>query len=177
MSLPHVLLGLLGEPATGYDLRRQFETGASHYWSAELSQIYPALKRLETSGLVESTEAPPDRGPRRRLYARTAAGRSELVDWIKNGPVVGTQRLAYVAQIEFAHEVGDLTVTAQLVDDLRSSFQPLHSLLTSLEPELRQEKDDRSFHEVLAIRLGIRTLEARLAWCDEADRLISERAT
>ncbi len=175
VSLPHVLLGLLRSPATGYDLRRTFETGAAHYWAAELSQIYPALKKLEADGLVRSEDAPSTRGPRRRLYHRTPAGREALIAWVSSGPVVGTQRLAYVAQIEFAHEVGDLRVTADLVADLRAEFQPLHDLLESAAQELSDDVDDADFHSLLAIRLGVRTLAARLAWCDEAEALLDSR--
>ena len=50
MSLDHILLGLLREPATGYDLGNAFSENVRHFWSAELSQIYPALKRLEQRG-------------------------------------------------------------------------------------------------------------------------------
>ncbi|MYK68861.1 MAG: PadR family transcriptional regulator, partial [Gammaproteobacteria bacterium] len=44
MSLDHILLGLLRDPATGYDLKSAFSERIRHFWSAELSQIYPALK-------------------------------------------------------------------------------------------------------------------------------------
>lgn len=175
MSLPHVLLGILRTPATGYDIRRQFESGDAYFWAAELSQIYPALKKLEDKGLVRSEDAPSDQGPRRRLYHRTEAGRKELVDWVSSGPVVGTQRLAYVGQILYAFEADDLQVVADLVADLRNEFQPIYDLLASVAEEVANPTTDQEFHDLLGVRLGVLTNAARLAWCDEAEQLIKER--
>ena len=69
LSLPHILLGLLREPASGYDLKAEFEKMIRHYWSAELSQIYPTLKRMEGQGWLASATEPSDRGPDRRGVA------------------------------------------------------------------------------------------------------------
>ena len=37
MSLEHILLGLLREPASGYDLKAIFDERIQHFWAAELS--------------------------------------------------------------------------------------------------------------------------------------------
>ena len=74
MSLEHILLGMLRSSRSGYDLRHEFEYGAKHFWSAELSQIYPTLKRMESRGWLESRLEPSPKGPDRRVYERTKAG-------------------------------------------------------------------------------------------------------
>ena len=50
MSLEHILLGMQREPSTGYELGKKFSEGARHFWFAELSQIYPTLKRMRDRG-------------------------------------------------------------------------------------------------------------------------------
>src|SRR3989442_212646 len=56
MSLKHALLGFINYgPMTGYELKKFFNTSVAHFWNAELSQIYPALKAMESDGLVEIT--------------------------------------------------------------------------------------------------------------------------
>ena len=50
MSLEHILLGALREPATGYELGKELAESAGHYWPAERSQIYPTLRRLQQRG-------------------------------------------------------------------------------------------------------------------------------
>jgi PadR family transcriptional regulator AphA len=85
MSLRHALLGLLhAEPASGYDLTRQFETTLERIaWHARHSQIYPELNKMLAEGLVEVIEE----GPRgRRTYAITDAGRADLRKWMMNPP-------------------------------------------------------------------------------------------
>jgi DNA-binding PadR family transcriptional regulator len=87
MSLPHILLGLLGEePRTGYDLARAIREDLDAIWRAEFSQIYPALARLRRAGFVHLKVLGPRRGPRRNLYRVTAAGRRELKRWLALPP-------------------------------------------------------------------------------------------
>ena len=98
MSLDHILLGMLETPAAGYDLGREFEASARLFWAAELSQIYPTLKRLESRGLLSSERVPSDRGPDRKVYSRTEAGTAELERWLREEPELGHARLSPVAQ-------------------------------------------------------------------------------
>jgi len=83
MSLKHALLGFINYgPMTGYELKKFFDTSVAHFWNAELSQIYPALKQLEGEGLVEmKVEVQEDR-PNRKVYSITDTGRRELLDWL-----------------------------------------------------------------------------------------------
>lgn len=46
MNLPHILLGMLPEPRSGYDLKQEFSHSLQHFWHARRSQIYPTPKRL-----------------------------------------------------------------------------------------------------------------------------------
>ena len=82
MSLENILLGCLTAPASGYDLKAYFDTRIRPFWSAELSQIYPALKRLESRGLLTSRTEPSKKGPARKVYTRTAKGREALIRWL-----------------------------------------------------------------------------------------------
>ena len=75
MTLDHILLGLLREPQSGYELKAAFDLSLNYFWPAELSQIYRNLKRLEADGAVTSRSAPSEKGPERRVYSLTPAGR------------------------------------------------------------------------------------------------------
>ena len=76
MSLPHVLLGLLARgPASGWDLRQRLARDGAVGWDAELPQIYPAMKRLLRGGFVAMKRRRSTKGPARREYRLTAAGR------------------------------------------------------------------------------------------------------
>ncbi len=81
MSLSYALLGLLAvEPASGYELTKEFEGGLGRYaWQASHTSIYPELNRLAEGGLIEVTHE----GVRgSRTYAVTPAGREALREWL-----------------------------------------------------------------------------------------------
>ena len=182
MSLEHILLGMLAQPATGYDIKRDFSEGARHFWSAELSQIYRALKKLEERRLLRSWLEPPARGPTRRVYQRTADGREELMRWLTAGPQMGTERFAYIAQLCFMHEVDDLETTVDFILELRSRLTTFLALLQQAESDTAgadgarlETLDAEDFHVYLAVRMGVRSLQAKVDWCDEALERIERR--
>lgn len=178
MSLDHILLGMLRSPASGYDLKAAFSEGARHYWSAELSQIYPALKRLEKAGLLSSETEPSPKGPDRKVYRRTRKGRQELLKWLKSGPVMGTQRFAYLAQLDHLDELNDLDATIDFLLQLRAQLVQFRSLLEATEGELLLAGDDltdEQFHDYLCLRMGVTAMQSRVAWCDESVELTRRR--
>lgn len=183
MSLDHILLGSLREPATGYDLGREFHQGARHFWFAELSQIYPTLKRLEAKGWLKSREAPSERGPARRVYQTTARGRAALRRWLSAEPRIGHERLAYVAQAYFLDALDDADEADRVIRDMRSVWRQKLEHLEAGERRLVAEHGDwrhypaELFHPYSALRLGIGQYRAKLAWCDETlERLATRTA-
>src|SRR5262245_58068899 len=64
-------------------MKQRIDRELSPFWSAELAQIYPALERLREGGWVADTAVAPSRGPASRRYRATAAGRRELLAWLR----------------------------------------------------------------------------------------------
>lgn len=182
MSLEHILLGMLREPASGYDLRKSFESGARHIWSAELSQIYPTLKRMAARGWLTCDAAPSRRGPARREYARTKAGSAALESWLRAEPLAGQERIAYIAQLIFLGELDDAEATKIFLERLR---EQLRAKLALLEPVLTEFLNDAdgdpnnldsiAFHEYLSLRMGVAAYSARLRTCEENLVLLKSR--
>lgn len=182
MSLPHILLGLLRDPASGYDLKAEFERGARHFWSAELSQIYPTLKRMEARGWLTSDTEPSNRGPERRVYTRTLAGSDELFRWLRGGPVVGTERFAYLAQLAFMAELEDPRESLDFMRALRARLAAWRAELVAIEtgvfatmPGFPDRLPGDVFHRHAALRMGLHTLAAKLEWCDETIARLEQR--
>lgn len=102
MSLPHVLLGLLARgPASGWDLKARFAREPSIGWDAELAQIYPALKRLLRGGFVALKRRRSAKGPTRREYRLTPAGRRELLSWLAEPAELPRPKDAPLARLAF----------------------------------------------------------------------------
>ncbi len=181
MSLDHILLGLLREPATGYDLKRVFAERIRHFWSAELSQIYPTLKRLERRRMLRSRVEPSTKGPHRKVYALTDEGREELARWLRGGPAVGAERFAYLAQLYFMDAIGDLRATRAFMTELRDHLADRLARLESLEREVVAEYGDPArygdagLHRFATLRMGIRSIGSKVAWCDDTLVAIDQR--
>jgi PadR family transcriptional regulator AphA len=159
MSLPHVLLGLLGEePRTGYDLARAIREDLDAIWRAELSQIYPALARLRRAGFVHLKVLGPRRGPRRNLYRVTAAGRRELKRWLAAPPAPPgkDEGLARVAFFE-----------ALPPSERRAAFLAQERSLAQEARRLRSSPSPSGFRST-ARRGSIERLEAARRWLNAA---------
>jgi len=182
MSLEHILLGMLREPATGYELKTAFNEGERYFWSAELSQIYPALQKMERQGWLQSRREPSEKGPERRVYRRTTKGAQELKQWLVSGPIKGTERFAYIAQLIFLGEIGDLRQSKTFLTQLREHLSSFHEFLSSATKQVRQSHKDFphdlnevELHEYISLRIGVRSLKAKVAACDEGLELIATR--
>ncbi|HSP56403.1 MAG TPA: PadR family transcriptional regulator [Dehalococcoidia bacterium] len=156
MSLKHALLGFLNYgPHTGYEIKKVFDISVAHFWSAELSQIYPSLKTLEAEGLVEmKVEVQADR-PNRKVYSITDDGRRELIDWLGNPADPEQVREPLLVKLFFAaagNKEHTLTVLKRRVDDLRLRLEGYRQGLALVE---RYSSAARLESEALFWRLTI----------------------
>ena len=184
MSLDHILLGLLGEPSTGYDLKRGFDEVFSHFWAAKQSQIYRTLKSLEEEGLVRSTRAPSMKGPPRRLYQRTEPGKRKLLTWLAEGPEIPTLRFPYLAQLFFMHETASLEQTetwlVEVVEEMEARLKGLREIESQFLsdcPEAPEDSGGEGFHAYLVLRHGLTRAQAALDWARESLERTRSRRT
>jgi len=173
MSLPHILLGMLEQPASGYDLKQSFEQQQAHYWSANLAQIYPTLNRMEQQGLLASHEQASPKGPPRRVYTRTSAGRKALIDWLRTGPEVRSDRLSWLAQVGFLATL-DHPGQLEFLHALKSEFQRHREELLGIEahwraqdPRFPDHLDEPDLFAHFTLRLGLKKYATIIEWCDE----------
>ncbi len=76
-----ILLALLSEKEMyGYEITEKVQELSEGYLSYKEGTLYPALKRLELAGLVESYWQDSSDGPRRKYYRLTGAGHKALAD-------------------------------------------------------------------------------------------------
>lgn len=184
MSLQHILLGMLNEPATGYDLKKQFNQSLRHFWHAELSQIYPQLQKLEQDGFLKSSAGESVKGPPRRVYTRTPKGRRELVKWLANGPKLGDERIGYLAQVYFLENLRDPAKIISFMEKLRDYMANWLEQLREVErcwkasdPRYPDELPDQHFYQQLTLAMGLTKVKANLVWCEATLKRIHARGT
>jgi DNA-binding PadR family transcriptional regulator len=85
MALEHaILVSLLEQPGSGYELARRFERSIGRFWTATHQQIYRVLKRMEADGWVTAEEIGQGGRPDKRCYSVAASGWTVLASWLRD---------------------------------------------------------------------------------------------
>lgn len=172
MALEHILLGMLRKPASGYDLKAEITGSVGHFWHAELSQIYPMLRRLERDGLLAVRTEPSDKGPPRKVYETTPAGRERLTTWLTGAPAFGTERLEWLAQVWFLDERPERalpffrSLRADFAREL-ASLEAIETYWKGADPSYPDVAGNADLFPQFTLALGLRKLKVIVDWCDE----------
>lgn len=176
MSLDHVLLGLLRQPASGRDLNDWFTHAFHHFWAAEPSQIYRTLAHLEGRDLISGERRSSAKGPPQRIFSITPAGRARLRAWLLDGPLMSDTRLSQLAQILFLAELST-DQCAQFLQTLRDEYQTRLDDLRGVAGRVEHNADpskapsEEEFFRRLVIDAGIHQYESWVRWVDRASTI------
>lgn len=132
MDVKTVCLGMLTNgPASGYDLKKFFESTFGHFFAASYGSIYPALASLAEHGLVICEEIPQEGKPDRKVYSITKTGR-EALDSALDNPAPGHKlRSEFLATMFFAHLMSDEQINTVLdsrVSEVEEFLQMIEKL-------------------------------------------------
>ena len=182
MSLKHILLGMLGEPDSGYNLVKRFEGSLNHFWSVKLSQVYPTLHAMDDDGWVESSLRPPRKGPECRLYRRTRKGDKELRRWLTGDPILHPPRYTFLAQTFFFSELEDAASARRFFENFQKVCRRRLAVLHQIEKQLSGasarplgDLPDDEFYRYLTLRHGLMTLSVNLQWSEECLDFVNKR--
>jgi DNA-binding PadR family transcriptional regulator len=104
MDVKTVCLGMLTDgPASGYDLKKHFESSFGHFFAAGYGSIYPALSALSNQGFVSCEKIPQEGKPDRKVYEITEEGRQFLLQALENPNPCHKLRSEFLATMCFAH--------------------------------------------------------------------------
>jgi DNA-binding PadR family transcriptional regulator len=108
MDVKAVCLGMLTDgEASGYDMKKRFESSFGHFFPAGYGSIYPALSTLARNGLVEYELVTQDGKPDRKVYSITEKGREALMDSLAKSNPTHKLRSEFLATLWFAHLMTD----------------------------------------------------------------------
>ena len=177
MALRHVILTLLHRnPATGYDIVKEFDTVVGYFWSASHQQVYRDLAKLAEEGLVRFTRVPQDEKPDRKVYELTEAGQEVLREWIESPIQPRKLHDELLVRLLAGELVGSVALRSLLAGQQKLRQQ-------KLEDYRRIEKEHFAEHPLetlppvhqlacMMLRLGIRGEEAWLEWAAEMDGVL-----
>ena len=164
MALRYALLGALADqPRTGYELLKHFQQSLAYAWPASHSQIYPELARLLEDGLIEQTGS----GARNsKTYAVTDAGIAEVRAWLRDTAPDRRVRSDAALRTFFLWLLEPAEAREQLEGERGYWQGVLDEFVRIREEPTGRNKKARAFR--IALEGGIRTVEARLAWLEDA---------
>lgn len=132
MDVKTVCLGMLTDgPASGYDMKKCFESTFGHFFPAGYGSIYPALATLARNGLVEFEEVPQKGKPDRKVYSITDDGRAELDKALSNPTPTHKVRSEFLAMMCFAHLMSDEQIN-EVIDNKLAELDSFLKLLDEL---------------------------------------------
>ena len=181
--LEYAMLGFLNySPMTGYELKQNMEGSTTHFWTANLSQIYTTLKAMEAKGLVRSSIQTQKERPDKRVYTITAEGKSNLQKWLTEPLTeLAPQKSAFMLKLFFAAQTDKETVLAllRLQKNLHQRQAELYSTQTrdliqgivQRNPGLQK---DGIFWEATR-RFGELHEETFVRWLDETIQILEEK--
>ena len=135
MDVKTVCLGMLTDgEASGYDIKKAFESSFAHFFVAGFGSIYPALASLAEQGLVSCKQVAQDGKPDRKVYRITDEGMQRLLQELDNPAPSHKIRSEFLATMAFSHlmtpehvqtvldsRIEDAEQNLKLIDDFEQS--------------------------------------------------------
>jgi DNA-binding PadR family transcriptional regulator len=175
MPLRHAVLGFLSlRPLTGYDLKKYFDTGVRHFWTADQAQIYRSLSQMADEGLVEVRVIAQESRPDRKEHHITPAGVAELDEWLCSPLEPQAVREPFLVKVFFAGRLAP----GEMADMLKARVQAADRQLDELRRVAAQAtvalaQGPPTVEELLAaatLENGIRHVVTELEWLHDLRR-------
>ncbi|HEX4703405.1 MAG TPA: PadR family transcriptional regulator [Pseudonocardiaceae bacterium] len=172
------ILGFLSFcPRNGYQLRQAVQRSVGHFWGVSYGQLYPQLKNLSDTGLIEAvgdTDAP----GRQQVWRLTEAGGAALRTWLAAPAEPAQRRDEGLVKLLFSDHAG-VDVTRLLIAQRRDEVLTRRTRAEQTVPGAHWPPDaERNPEDLLAARLvrahTIAVADAELAWCDAAEAIVDE---
>ncbi|WBB58945.1 PadR family transcriptional regulator [Streptomyces sp. WMMC500] len=168
-----VLALLVKRPLHGYDLRRRLAAALGPLGETlNAGQVYVTLTRLEKAGLVVHVrEEAAVRGPKRKVFAPTAAGHERVAAWMAESTGPRADVTEFHLKLVAAHESGT-------ADPLALVHARRRELMSSLaEAQHAALAHDTGAEAGLLLEGVALRLQADLRWLEACERRWSGRTT
>jgi DNA-binding PadR family transcriptional regulator len=169
MDLKSVLLGFLRRgDRTGYELKIAMDRSVGFFFGASYGSIYPALKVLESGGMVRVQEIVQSGKPNKKVYSITPSGEAYFREQLREPPAADSFRSEFLMQLFFGqHQDSDRLL--ERLSEYREAQKAKLGLLLEIE---QAAKDHASPYGMMCLRQGLATFEATLSWLGETEAQI-----
>lgn len=177
MAIAHaILVSLIENPASGYDLGKQFDSSVGFFWKATHQQIYRELTKLEEQGWISAEVIAQENRPDKKLYSVTELGKQQLIEWMTQASEPTPIKDDLLVKIFAGYLAPQKTILEELKRHRQLHAQKLKTY-QDIEQQYFQNLQDLSPQakfRYLTLRKGIGYESDWIAWCDEAIELLKQ---
>lgn len=175
MSLAHaILVSLISEPKSGYDLAKQFDGTVGFFWQATHQQIYRELTKLEQQSLIVAEAIAQEGRPDKKIFSVSDTGLPHLKAWLLQSSDVATVKDEFLLKIYAGYLIPEDAI-AQKIKHHRHLHQNQLETYQAIERSFFSSPQDcpkESRFAYLTLRRGINFEQSWIDWCDEALALL-----
>ena len=167
-----VILGLLShEDLTGYDMKKRIDGSIRFFWKGSFGNIYPALRDMETQGLIVKREASVT-GREKITYSITQSGRKNLEKWLSDERSSNEIRYETLLKVFFGGQAKK-EVSLHNIEVFEERIRADLALMKSYCEQLKNALDDEDHrYYYLTASFGVESYEAYLKWCKKAKEIL-----
>ncbi|NOV02648.1 PadR family transcriptional regulator [Paenibacillus planticolens] len=159
MNSQDVILGtLMDRSLTGYEIKQQFETLFSYFYSSSYGTIYPTLHRMEKEELLTKESVLQDGKPNKNVYTITEKGRKKFNDYLYSPIESESVKSDFLMRLFFGEHVGNDKVAEWLEMAQTHTTEELNQLKATGT----LYKDEMQPSQVICIQMGMKAYEAKL---------------
>jgi DNA-binding PadR family transcriptional regulator len=143
------------------------------FWSAELSQIYRELSKLENQGFVYSNLELQEGRPNKKVYVVTEKGRTEFIQWLSDFPedLVPISRNEFLVRVFFSSQLPEEQLVYQLKRYIRQQEENI-KIYSSIDERLdacvsENHSNTEPFYQRLTVRRGLYFAQSEIKWAKE----------
>jgi DNA-binding PadR family transcriptional regulator len=104
MDISNLCLGALSlSEASGYEIKKMFESSFSHFQAVSFGSVYPALAKLSDQGLVTYREETQEKRPTKKVFSITDKGRKHFYKNLTITEPTEQHRSDFLLLLMFAH--------------------------------------------------------------------------
>ena len=162
--IDYVITGIiLHKPLTGYDIKKEIETGIGNFYKSSYGNLYPALKRLTDQGyLTLAQETHVDR--LKKYYMATELGKSAFLKWLTSPIDKSTLTVSVLTRIFFFAELPKDMRDKQL-QEYEQHFQQIISEYKQMAQQFAATGQDiTDYHGVSTLYYGLQTAQGMIRW-------------
>lgn len=139
--LENIILGFLMEGnMSGYDIKNFMSTSTANFFDASFGSIYPALKRLETKGLITSQEIV-EIGKYKKKYQISEEGKKEFYRWLDEPVNLAGGGHEHLIKVFFFNHIEKQKAKLNIMKIIADAKDVLHGL-EKLEPSIKDCADE-----------------------------------